>query len=120
MTYEEIEGRYFPINKVEESHVLEIMESMRKNGYVGCPILIYGDRLLTGSHRLVALERLAEENDEVYDWEVAEDVSDIVNGNYSEFIEKNGYYPDIDYRDIGWLLKNSRIEDLYKNEIEEW
>ena len=73
MTYEEIEGRYCPINKVEESHVLEIMESMRKNGYVGCPILIYGDRLLTGSHRLVALERLAEENDEVHDWEVAED-----------------------------------------------
>ena len=109
MTYEEIGGRYCPINKVEESHVLEIMESMRKNGYVGCPILIYGDRLLTGS-----------QNDEVYDWEVAEDVSDIVNGNYSEFIEKNGYYPDIDYRDIGWLLKNSHIEDLYKNEIEEW
>lgn len=34
-----------------------------------------------------------------------------MNGNYSEFIEKNGYYPDIDYRDIGWLLKNSHIED---------
>ena len=118
MTYQQISCMH-PINEVDEDKVQALMDSMRKNGFVGCPILVYGDEILTGSHRLVALQRLAETDLCVDDWDVAEDVTDIVEDNYSRFVDDNGWAPDIDYSNIGWLLEGSWVEE-YKDEIAEW
>lgn len=117
MTFEQIEYMNL-INDVEESKVNELMDSIKENGFVGCPILVYGDMLLTGSHRLEALKRINDEED-IYDMEVAEDVTDIVEENISKYEEENGYVPEIDFSNIGWMLKGSWIEE-YKSEIVEW
>lgn len=118
MTYDEISTMYF-INEVEENKVNKIAESMKVNGYVGCPILVWNDQLLTGSHRLAAMKQLEDEGYDISDWEVAEDVTDIVEENFSRFEEENGWQKDVDFSDLGWLLKDSWVEE-YKNEIEEW
>lgn len=108
------------INDVIESKVDDLYESMKKNGYVGCPILIYNGNLLTGSHRLCALDKLYRDGyDEVFDWEVAEDVTDIVKEHILAREESDGWAPDIDYSNIGWLLEGSWVEQ-YKDEIAEW
>mgnify|MGYP000199394710 FL=1 len=51
--------------------------------------------------------------------DVAEDVTEIIENAISVFEEENGYIPDIDFSNIGWLLKGSWVE-AYKDEIEEW
>lgn len=62
MRFSEIE--YFaPINEVDENKVNEIAESIKANGFIGCPILVCGESLITGSHRLTALQQLAEQED---------------------------------------------------------
>lgn len=118
MTYLNIENLAL-INEVDEEKVNEIAENMRKNGFVGCPILIWNDTLMTGSHRLAALKKLEEEGVDVFDWEVAEDVTEIAEENFAKFEEENGWQRDIDFSDIGWLLKGSWVEE-YKDEIVEW
>lgn len=110
---------YNLINEVEEDKVTALAENMRSNGYVGCPILVCNDQLLTGSHRLAALRKLEEEGVDVYDWEVAEDVTDIVEDALSRFEEENGWQKDVDCSEIGWLLEGSWVEE-YKDEIAEW
>lgn len=108
-----------PINQTDPAHVAELKESMMEKGFVGCPILVLGDTLLTGSHRLEALRQLAQEDDRVFSWDVAEDVTDIVNQAYERRIEEEGDAPDLDYSNIGWLLKGTWVEQ-YKDEIIEW
>ena len=51
MKYKNIANKAL-INNVDEEKVNAIAESMRKNGFVGCPILIWNDELMTGSHRM--------------------------------------------------------------------
>ena len=111
---------YAPINDTEEEKVAQIAESIKKNGCAGCPILVCGGALLTGSHRLAALKSL--ENDESVDlskMEVAEDVTEIVENALKKFEAENGYIPDIDYSDIGWMFSGTWVEQ-YKDEIAEW
>lgn len=118
MTYEDI--KYFaPINETDESKVEEIVESIRNNGWIGCPILVYGEQLLTGSHRLEALKSLDDEEFDLDSMECAEDVTDIIEEAMSKFEEENGYLPDIQFDNIGWLLEGSWVEQ-YKDEIAEW
>lgn len=118
MTYDKISHMY-TINEVDENKINEIAESMKENGYVGCPILIFNDQLLTGSHRLAALKQLEDEGFDVFDWDVAEDVTDLVNEAFEKFEDENGWARDLDYSDLGWMFKGTWVED-YKNEIEEW
>ena len=118
MTYEKINHMDL-INSVDKEKVRKIADSMSENGYVGCPILVWNDQLLTGSHRIEALRLLSDEDCEVMDWEVAEDVTDIVEENITKFEDENGWQRDIDLSDIGWMLKGSWVEQ-YKDEIEEW
>ncbi len=119
MTFEEISS-FCTINPVDSNKVNEIAASIKKNGWVGCPILVYNDALLTGSHRLAALKQLADADfDDVWDMDVAEDVTDIVDANMAAHAEEYGECPDIDYGDIGWLLQGSWVEE-YKDEIIEW
>lgn len=120
MRYDQIQC-YAPVNGVEAAKVAELAESMLAHGWVGCPILVVGESLLTGSHRLAALRKIAEEHPEaqVLDQDVAEDVTEIVEAKLAEFEDENGYIPDIEYDRIGWLLEGSWVEE-YKDEIVEW
>lgn len=45
-------------NPESNSHLAEIIESIRQNGWQGDPLLAIGDQLLTGSHRATACEIL--------------------------------------------------------------
>jgi len=111
------------INTTDAKKVEEIKKSMKENGFVGCPILIEGEYLITGSHRLQALKELADEYDneesdlDVESWEVAEDVSDILQ----EYVEKNDleYIENFEYDSIGQYFEGTWVEE-YKNEIPEW
>ncbi|WP_066737034.1 ParB N-terminal domain-containing protein [Bariatricus massiliensis] len=118
MKYKNIANKAL-INNVDEEKVNAIAESMRKNGFVGCPILIWNDELMTGSHRMAALKKLEDEGVDIFDWEVAEDITEIAEENFSKFEEENGWQRDVDFSDIGWLLKGSWVEE-YKDEIVEW
>lgn len=118
MTYNKICGMY-GLNKVDENKVNRIAESMKANGFVGCPILVWNDQLLTGSHRLAALKQLDEEGMDIYDWEVAEDVTDLVEDAFARFEEENGWQRDMDYSDLGWIFAGTWVEE-YKEDIEEW
>jgi len=53
MRYDTI-SNYSPINEVSPDKVDKLVESMLERGWVGCPILVYGESLITGSHRLAA------------------------------------------------------------------
>ena len=125
MSFREIE--YFAaINDVDQNKVDEIKESIKANGFIGCPILICGESLITGSHRLTALKQLAEQedNDEidyigVRDLIVAADVTDLVDEAMRKFEEENGYTIDIQFDNIGWMFEGTWVE-RYKSEIEEW
>lgn len=112
---------YNLINEVSQSKVHSIAESILKNGYVGCPILVNGEELITGSHRVAALRQIAKsgENLDVLNDYVAEDVSDIVQAAFDRFEEENGYIPDLDLYNIGWIFEGTWVE-RYKDEIEEW
>ena len=119
MTYENIECMAL-INDVNSNRVTEIAESIRENGFTGCPILVMNGQLLTGSHRLAALRQLAEEGFDVDGLgDVAEDVTEIAAENMRKYEEENGWCPDIDYSNIGWMLAGSWVEK-YKEEINEW
>lgn len=125
MSFREIEC-FAQINEVDQNKVDQIAKSIKDNGYVGCPILVYGESLITGSHRLTALQQLAEQEDAeqidfigVRDMFVAADVTDIIENAIQKFEEENGYTPDIQYDDIGWMFEGTWVEE-YKNEIEEW
>ena len=79
-TYEDI--KCLPlVNDVDEKKVSEIKKSILKNGWQGAPILYTNLGLVTGSHRLAALQEIEEngEDDDVLFENIAEDVTDIVN-----------------------------------------
>ncbi len=118
MTYEKISHMYL-LNETDEKKVDLIAQSMKENGYVGCPILVFNDQLLTGSHRLAALRQLEDEGLDVFDWDVAEDVTDLVEEAFEKFEEENGWQKDMDYSDLGWMFKGTWVEE-YKDQIEEW
>lgn len=118
MTYEDIKC-YIPINDVDNNKVLAIAESIKNNGYVGCPMLVcesFG-MLITGSHRLADLSYLETEDDDFdYDIECAEDVSEILNA----YCEENDITIDqIDFSNLSPIFEGTWVE-AYKNEIEEW
>lgn len=100
MTYSEI-SCCVGVNRTDPGKVQAIAESIREHGWQGPPILAVPDmgRLITGSHRLDALQLLCEEDpfwdpDELGD--IAEDVTDIV----CDYCEREGV-------DIGEIPCNS-------------
>lgn len=118
MTYEDIKN-YEPVNDVDNDKVLLIAESIKNNGYVGCPILVcegYG-MLITGSHRLAALNYLENNDDDFeYDIECAEDVSEILEA----YCEENDITIDqIAFDSLSSIFEGTWVEE-YKNEIAEW
>jgi len=120
MRYDTI-SNYSPINEVSPDKVDKLVESMLERGWIGCPILVYGESLITGSHRLAALHKIAHEHPgaDVLNQEIAEDVTDIIEDRLAEFEAENGYIPEIEYDDIGWLFEGTWVED-HKDSLPEW
>lgn len=119
--------RCYPlINEVDPDKVSSLAQSMLANGWQGAPILVYGESLLTGSHRLAALRQIANDIDtcdaDVLHQDVAEDVTDIVIAAIERRAEGLGVEPydvSIDYDNIGWILEGT-VYEMYKNDIREW
>ena len=65
------------VNDVDEEKARKIAESIKKNGWQGAPILTYGNCLVTGSHRLRAIEMLYDDDFDL-DFGCAYDVTDII------------------------------------------
>ena len=126
MTYNDI-ACYALINDVDADKVNDLADSMIENGWVGCPILVYGEELLTGSHRLAALREVErryltgeiDEVPEVLTCDIAEDVTEIVEENIAKAEEENCFAPEIEYDNLGWMLEGSWVEE-YKDDMEEW
>lgn len=118
MRYNDIKC-FSKINEVDSKKVKMIAESIKNNGWIGCPILVYGEQLITGSHRLAALDLLYEDEFDIESIECAEDVTDIVENAMHTFEKENGYLPDIEFDNIGWIFKGTWVEE-YKEEIKEW
>lgn len=104
---------FAPVNGTDEDKAKEIAESIKKNGWQGAPILTYGNCLITGSHRLRAIQLLFEEDYDI-SFECANDVTDI--------LEEKGFEDKIfDYTDGGlrYIFEGTWVED-YADGIEEW
>ena len=106
------------VNEVDQNKVEEIKESILKNGWKGAPILYTNLGLVTGSHRLMALQEIEEsgEDDDVLFENIAEDVTDIV----SEYCESHDtYWDELDFSNLKEIFAGTWAEE-YKDEIREW
>lgn len=116
-TYYDIKGLPL-VNDVDDEKVEEIKKSILTNGWHGCPILYTDLGLVTGSHRLAALQSIEETEDynDVLDEDIAEDVSEIIN----DYCEKNDtYWDELDFSYLRDIFSGTWVEE-YKDEIEEW
>ena len=130
MNYEDI--KYMaPINRTDETKVLELAHSMLENGWQNSPILIHEEQgmLITGSHRLAALKLIEQQYcdgeltdeqeksaDRLFDTDLAEDVSDIID----DWCESHDCtIDDIPFDSLGDVFAGTDIEN-YKDNIEEW
>lgn len=131
MKVEEIRG-YEPINNTNDNKVNNLVESIKENGWNGCPILVseHMGSLVTGSHRLEALNAICrneaaawdfeEEHDcDIEEIEVAENVDDILE----EYLDNNDLsWDDFDtlpFDNLHLIFAGTWVED-YKSELEEW
>lgn len=116
-----------PCNNVSDEKVDALVKSMLENGWVGAPVLVLDDILITGSHRQAALMRLYEMLDEDIDEETRTKIKDILNNpdvSYSvkyiieEWEEEN---PDDywEFDNLGKVFEGTDVEQ-WKNEIKEW
>lgn len=118
MRYSEIKC-YEAINKTDAAYVRELADSVLADGWTGAPMLVDAEsgRLVTGSHRLAALQ-LIEVEDEDSDididalGDIAEDVSDIVGA----WVEPGN---DLEYDELGKVFAGTWVEE-YASEINEW
>lgn len=112
---------YITINKTDAPRVAEIKASILANGWQGAPILVSAaqNRLITGSHRLVALKSIY---DDEWDFDldslgdVAEDVDDILDAWCSE---NSASIDEIPYNNLSAVFSGTWVES-YKDEIAEW
>ena len=108
------------VNEVNRDKVEEIKNSILVNGWQGAPILYTNLGLVTGSHRLAALQEIEEtgegEDGDVLFEDIAEDVTDIIN-SYCE--EHDVYWDELDFGNLGEIFAGTWVEE-YKDEIREW
>lgn len=109
------------VNDTDAEKVSEISASIKKNGWVGMPILVSESRgcLVTGSHRRAALKKIADEDfdfdlDELGD--VAENVDDIIE----QWCEENDTcFDDIPFNNLSTVFAGTWVAE-YKDELAEW
>lgn len=106
------------VNEVDQNKVEEIKGSILANGWQGAPILYTNMGLVTGSHRLAALQEIEEtgEDDDVLFENIAEDVTDIIN-DYCE--SHDTYWDELDFGNLGEIFEGTWVAE-YKDEIQEW
>jgi len=106
-----------PVNSAWDTDKVEsLIENIKKNGWQGCPILTYGNTLITGSHRQAALRKLFAQGEEI-DFDCAVDVTDIIDQKLSEGMEIEEIYDNLDC--LRTIFEGTWVEE-YKSEIEEW
>lgn len=117
------------INDVDENKVQDLVENMLNEGWKGAPILYHSSiGLITGSHRMAALNKIEEmyDNDELTEkqTEMAEmidseqdyalDVTEIVD-DWMEENPEEGF----EFDSIGMIFEGTEVEE-WKDEIAEW
>ena len=108
----------FPINSTDPEKVSQIANSIKKNGWVGAPILVCLDHncLVTGSHRLAALEMLAGDG---FDIDSLGDIAEPVDDLIDKWCEENDTtIDDIRYDYLSEVFAGTWVEQ-YKNDIAE-
>lgn len=117
MKYDDISG-IGQLNATDAAKVDEIAESIKSNGWKGAPILVCNMGLVTGSHRLAALNMLDAEGydgDAMYD-DIAEDVTDEINA----YCGREGIgYDGIEFDRLRTVFAGTWVEE-YKDQIVEW
>ena len=106
------------VNEVDQNKVEEIKKSIVANGWQGAPILYTNMGLVTGSHRLAALQEIEEsgEDDDVLFEDVAEDVTDIINDYCSSH---DTYWDALDFSSLRDIFSGTWVEE-YADSIDEW
>nr|DAE78021.1 MAG TPA: hypothetical protein [Caudoviricetes sp.] len=106
------------VNEVDQNKVSEIKKSILENGWLGAPILYTNMGLVTGSHRLAALQEIEEsgEDDDVLFKDVAEDVTDIINDYCSSH---DTYWDELDFSSLRDIFSGTWVEE-YADSIDEW
>lgn len=113
--------RYDGINETDADKVTELAASIRKNGWQGAPILVHEEccQIVTGSHRLAALQMLDREGELDLDelGEIAEPVDDIVDAWCDEHDCTMDRLP---YDDLRYVFADTWVEEEYADQIDEW
>lgn len=106
------------VNDVNHDKVEALKKSILSNGWKGAPILYTNMGLVTGSHRLAALQEIEEtgEDDDVLFEDVAEDVTDVINDYCSSH---DTYWDELDFSSLRDIFSGTWVEE-YADSIDEW
>ncbi len=119
MTYMQI-SCYATPNATDRKHVDEIAQSILKHGWDGAPILVDSVQgiCLTGSHRMAALQHLADDTDmDVDDMTVALDVHDILEDWYDS--QDPETVDELPLDNLSAIFAGTEVEE-YKDQLPEW
>lgn len=104
------------VNPVDNAKAEKIYNSIMENGWNGAPILVYGNLLLTGSHRQAALKKMFDDGADLY-FECAEDVTDIIEEKIEEGMSEEEIWDNLDY--LREIFSGTWVEE-YADQLEEW
>ena len=119
MTYMQI-SCYATPNDTDRKHVDEIAQSILRHGWDGAPILVDSVQgvCLTGSHRMAALQHLADDTDmDVDDMTVALDVHDILEDWYDS--QDPETVDELPLDNLSAIFAGTEVEE-YKDQLPEW
>ncbi|PXY87345.1 hypothetical protein DKK68_06185 [Bifidobacterium asteroides] len=119
MTYMQI-SCYATPNDTDRKHVDEIAQSILRHGWDGAPILVDSVQgiCLTGSHRMAALQHLADDTDmDVDDMTVALDVHDILEDWYDS--QDPETVDELPLDNLRAIFEGTEVEE-YKDQLPEW
>lgn len=119
MTYMQI-SCYATPNSTDRKHVDEIAQSIIQKGWDGAPILVDSVQgiCLTGSHRMAALQHLADDTDmDVDDMTVALDVHDILEDWYDS--QDPDAVDELPLDNLRAIFAGTEVEE-YKDQLPEW
>ena len=119
MTYMQI-SCYATPNDTDSKHVDEIAQSILRHGWDGAPILVDSVQgiCLTGSHRMAALQHLANDTDmDVDDMTVALDVHDILQDWYDS--QDPETVDELPLDNLRAIFEGTEVEE-YKDQLPEW
>ncbi|WP_024627907.1 ParB N-terminal domain-containing protein [Bifidobacterium sp. A11] len=119
MTYMQI-SCYATPNSTDRKHVDEIARSILQKGWDGAPILVDSVQgiCLTGSHRMAALQHLADDTDmDVDDMTVALDVHDILEDWYDS--QDPDDVDELPLDNLRAIFEGTEVEE-YKDQLPEW